>query len=247
VSGAIRLQGVTFSYPAFPRGVGWLMGRARPAVKTFSNLTFAVAQGERVCLMGPNGSGKSTLLRIILGYLSPSEGTSKVFGHDSREGVARRLVGMVHPDERSFYWRLTVRENLVFFGALWGLAPAESARRAAEAAEAVELTAWLDRPFSDLSTGTRQRAAIARALLHDPPVLLMDEPTRSLDPLSASRFREWLLGPACAGKALLVATHNPDEARLLAGRCLVLGRGRLLLDGPPPSDDALPALMGGAP
>lgn len=247
MSDALQLQGVAFSYPAFPQGVGWLMGRARPPVTPFAGVSFAVAPGERVCLMGPNGSGKSTLLRLILGYLPPSEGTSRVLGHDSREGVARRLVGMVHPDERSFYWRLTVRENLAFFGALWGLAPADSARRAAESAEAVELSPWLDRPFSDLSTGTRQRAAIARALLHDPPVLLMDEPTRSLDPLSAARFREWLTGPACAGKALLVATHNPEEARLLAGRCLVLGRGRLLHDGPPPSDAALPSLMGGAP
>jgi ABC-type multidrug transport system ATPase subunit len=247
LSAALQLQGVTFSYPAFPRGVGWLMGRARPAVTPFSELSFAVAQGERVCLMGPNGSGKSTLLRIVLGYLSPSCGTSRVMGYDSRDGVARRLVGMVHPDERSFYWRLTVRENLAFFGALWGLAPEDAARRAVESAEAVELTSWLDRPFSDLSTGTRQRAAIARALLHDPPVLLMDEPTRSLDPLSAARFREWLLGPACTDKTLLVATHNPDEARLLAGRCLVLGRGRLLHDGPPPADADLPDLMGGAP
>jgi ABC-type multidrug transport system ATPase subunit len=246
VSGALRLDGVSFTYPAFPRGIGWLVGRARPSVTPFTGLTFSVARGERVCLMGPNGSGKSTLLRLILGYLPPSAGTSRVLGQDSREGSARRLVGMVHPDERSFYWRLTVRENLAFFGALWGLAPRDAARRAAEAAETVELTPWLDRPFSDLSTGTRQRTAIARALLHDPPVLLMDEPTRSLDPLSSAHFREWLLGPACAGKTLLVATHNPEEARLLAGRCLVLGRGCLLLDGPPPSDADLPALMGGA-
>ncbi len=247
MSEALRLQDVAFSYPAFPRGIGWLMGRARPAVTPFSGITFAVAAGERVCLMGSNGAGKSTLLRIILGYLAPSTGTSAVLGRDSREAGTRRLVGMVHPDERSFYWRLSVRENLAFFGALWGLSPADASRRAAQTAEALELTPWLDRPFSDLSTGTRQRAAIARALLNDPPVLLMDEPTRSLDPPSAVRFREWLRGPACAGKTLLLATHNPDEARHVADRCLVLGGGRILHDGPPPSDADLPALMGGAP
>jgi ABC-2 type transport system ATP-binding protein len=244
LSVALEIRDLAFTYPAFPPGIGWLMGRNRLAVTAFSGLTFSLAEGERACLMGPNGAGKSTLLKVILGLLTPTTGAARVFGVESRDREARRLVGMVYSDERSFYWRLTVRENLTFFGGLWGLSPGRARERAGAAAEAAGLTDWLDRPFSDLSTGTRQKVAIARALLHEPALLIMDEPTRSLDPPSAAHLREWLLGPACAGKTLLVATHNPGEAALLSPRCLVLAGGRLVHDGPSPDECDLPSLMG---
>jgi ABC-type multidrug transport system ATPase subunit len=241
---ALSVRGLSFSYPAFPRGVGWLMGRPRAAVETFTGLTFGIAEGERVCLMGPNGTGKSTLLKIVLGLLAPTAGSAEVFGLDSGRREARRLVGLVHPDERSFYWRLTVRENLAFFGGLWGLPPASARARASASAETAGLQEWLDRPFSALSTGTRQKVAIARALLHEPALLLMDEPTRSLDPPSAAHLWEWLRGPACTGRALLIATHNPAEASALSDRCLVLAGGRLAHDGAPLEGRAVADLMG---
>lgn len=244
---ALVVSGLGFSYPAFPRGIGWLMGRARPTVRAFSGLSFTLAKGERACLMGPNGAGKSTLLKLILGLLEPTEGSASILGTDARQAEARRGVGMVHPDERSFYWRLTVRENLAFFGGLWGLERGQARERARWACETVGLSDWLDRPFSDLSTGTRQKVAIARALLHDPPLLIMDEPTRSLDPPSAAHLHQWLLGPGCAGRTLLVATHNPAEAAELSPRCLVLSGGRLVHDGGVPQGPALSELMEAAP
>lgn len=244
---AIGVRDLSFTFPAFPTGIGWLMGRSRPAVTPFSGLSFSVGQGERACIMGPNGAGKSTLLKILLGLLAPTEGRATLFGLDSRRREARCKVGMVYPDERSFYWRLTVRENLAFFGGLWGLPPPRAHERAEAAAHAAGLDAWLDRSFSDLSTGTRQKVAIARALLHEPGVLIMDEPTRSLDPPSAAHLREWLLGPECQAKTLLIATHNPAEAAQISGRCLVLSAGRLVHDGPPPDERSLARLMGVGP
>jgi len=244
---AIGVRDLSFTFPAFPRGVGWLMGRARPSVALFSGLSFSLGVGERACLMGPNGAGKSTLLKILLGLLAPTEGRATLFGLDSRRREARRKVGMVYPDERSFYWRLTVRENLAFFGGLWGVPPAKARAQAEAAAHAAGLQNWMDRPFSDLSTGTRQKVAIARALLHEPGILIMDEPTRSLDPPSAAHLRDWLLGPECEGKTLLIATHNPAEAAQISDRCLVLSAGRLVHDGRPPDARSLSGLMGTGP
>jgi ABC-type multidrug transport system ATPase subunit len=197
--------------------------------------------------MGPNGAGKSTLLKILLGLLAPTDGEATLFGLDSRRREARRRVGMVYPDERSFYWRLTVLENLAFFGGLWGMPPTRVREQAEAAALAAGLQNWLNRPFSDLSTGTRQKVAIARALLHEPDILIMDEPTRSLDPPSAAHLRDWLLGPACAGRTLLIATHNPDEAAQISDRCLILSGGRLVHDGLPPDALTMASLMGVGP
>ena len=244
---AIAVRNLSFTFPAFPAGIGWLMGRARSAVTPFSGLSFSMAQGERACIMGPNGAGKSTLLKILLGLLAPTEGRATLFGLDSSRREARQKVGMVYPDERSFYWRLTVRENLAFFGGLWGVPPAMAREQAEAAALAAGLQDSLDRPFSDLSTGTRQKVAIARALLHDPGIIIMDEPTRSLDPPSAAHLRAWLLGQKCVGKTLLVATHNPAEAAQISDRCLVLSGGRLVHDGPPPDERVVSDLMVAAP
>lgn len=239
---ALDVSVLRFTYPALPGPLAWLARGASRPTEVLRGVSFALEPGERVCLMGANGAGKTTLLKLILGFLEPLEGEIRLFGRRAdREG--RRRVGYVHPDERSFYWRLTVLQNLEFFGGLWGLERREARFRAGELCEALELGPWLDRPFADLSTGLRQRVAIARALLHRPDVLVMDEPTRSLDPPSAARFRDWLSDDPFRDKAVLLSTHGLDEAQALGGRCLVLAGGRLTWQGGAPDLEALRGLM----
>jgi len=246
MSGAVRLDAVRFTYPVAPAPLRLLMGAGRPAVEVLAGVSFSLAQGERACLMGPNGAGKTTLLKLLLGALVPSGGSIALLGGVPGDGAVRRKVGLAHTDERSFYWRLTVLENLLFFGRLWGMTAADATRRASELAGSLEMEGLLTVPFARLSTGQRQKAVLARALLHRPELVLLDEPTRSLDAHAAARFRALLAGPAFAGRTLLVATHSPAEAAELAPRCLVLGGGLLRHDGPAPSAPALEALLGEA-
>ncbi|MEW5764416.1 MAG: ABC transporter ATP-binding protein [Acidobacteriota bacterium] len=239
---ALEVSGLRFAYPALPGPLAWLSRGPTRTLQVLDGVSFRVDLGEKVCLMGANGAGKSTLLKVVLGFLKPCGGEIRLFGRPAdREG--RRRVGYVHPDERSFYWRLTVLQNLEFFGGLWGLDRREARARAALWAEELELEPWLGRPFADLSTGLRQRTAIARALLHGPDVLVMDEPTRSLDPPSAARFRRWLSEGPLRDKAVLLSTHGLDEAKALGGACLVLAGRRLVWQGGPPDEEALRGLM----
>jgi len=246
VNRALEVSDLRFAYPALPGPLAWLARGPARTLEVLDGVSFSVGLGERACLMGANGAGKTTLLKVILGFLEPGGGEIRLFGRPAdREG--RRRVGYVHPDERSFYWRLTVLQNLEFFGGLWGLDRREARARASEWAEELELGPWLGRPFADLSTGLRQRTAIARALLHRPEVLVMDEPTRSLDPPSAARFREWLSQGPLRDRAVLLSTHGLDEARAMGGRCLVLRGGRLVWQGEAPDEAALRGLMEGSP
>jgi ABC-2 type transport system ATP-binding protein len=145
----------------------------------------------------------------------------------------KRSIGFMTSDERSFYWRLTGRENLEFFGRLYGLSAGEARRVSASLLGIIEMEPLADRPFMGYSTGMKQRLAIARALLHDPPVLCLDEPTRSLDPIAAKHLRRFVLERLSRerGKTVLLATHNLQEAEELCGRLVVLDRGRVLRQG----------------
>ena len=247
MNASVRFEAVRFTYPRPPAPLRLLMGAGRPAVEVLSGLTFSLAPGERACLMGPNGAGKTTLLKLLLGALAPESGTVALLGGRPGDPAVRRKVGLAHADERSFYWRLTVLENLLFFGRLWGMAAPDARRRAAELAGTLEMGDLLDVPFARLSTGQRQKAVLARALLHGPELVLLDEPTRSLDAHAASRFRALLEGPAFDRRTLLVATHDPAEAARVAPRCLVLVGGRIRHDGPAPGAAALEALLEGTP
>jgi len=243
---ALTVRDLRFTYPALWGPLAWLArGPSRP-LPVLKGLSFSLSPGEHVCLMGKNGAGKTTLFKAIQGFLDPSGGEILLEGRPAgRE--ARWRTGFAATDERSFYHRLTVLENLEFFGGLWGLPAKEARVRARETAERLGLTPHLDRPFSDLSTGWRQRAALARALLHRPGLLLLDEPTRSLDAPSAARFRALLREEPLREVTVLLSTHNLEEAREVGSRCLVLAGGRLVLDGPPPAAEGLSALMEGSP
>jgi ABC-2 type transport system ATP-binding protein len=216
-----------------PAGLGQMLrGRLFGApVEALAGVSFTVARGEIACLMGPNGAGKSTLVRILGGLLLPSSGHARVTGIDAGAGTAefRRRVAFVVGDERSFHFRVSGRGNLHYFAALHGLTAAVARRRSGQLLERVGLTAAADRPYREYSRGMRQRLAIARGLLGDPEVLLLDEPTLGLDPLGARDLRAFLRDDIvrAAGRTAIVCSNDPTEARAMADRVLFLAGGRL--------------------
>ena len=200
-------------------------------VEALDSVSFAVAPGEIFGLLGPNGAGKTTLLKILSCLIIQSRGRAVVNGHDTltEEMRVKRSVGFVTSDERSFYWRLSGRENLRFFASLYGLPPAVADRRCKELFDRLELTAKAEHTFMTYSSGMKQRMAVARALLHDPPILFMDEPTRSLDPVAARHLRTLVSDELNRkeGKTILLATHNLAEAEEICSRVAILHRARI--------------------
>ena len=209
--------------------------RRAERITALAGLDMEVRAGEFFGLLGPNGAGKTTLLKILAGLVLPTAGRAKVQGVDVArdDRQVKRSIGFMTSDERSFYWRLTGRENMEFFGRLYGMGAAEARRVSAGLLQVVDMEPQADRPFMGYSTGMKQRLAIARALLHDPPVLCLDEPTRSLDPIAAKHLRRFVLERLNreGGKTVLLATHNLQEAEELCGRLVVLDRGRVLRQG----------------
>ena len=213
--------------------------RARDVTKRFrsvqalAGVSFDVEPGEVVALLGPNGAGKSTLLRILGTTILADSGTVTVAGHDVVEDAAsvRRSLGVMIGDERSHYWRLSGRRNLHFFAALAGMTRREAASQTQQLLEELGLAEAADRRVGEYSSGMRARLSLARALLAAPPLLLFDEPTRTLDPLAAAHFREHISGVAREGRAgVLFATHNLHEAVAISNRILVLSAGRVALE-----------------
>lgn len=202
-------------------------GTSRP-VRALHGVTLRVEPGEILGLVGPNGAGKTTLLRVLATLLPPSEGTARVAGADvvRNASAVRRLIALASGEERGFYWRLSGWENLVFFAGLRGLAPRLARARALETLDLVNLLPMAHEPVASYSTGMRQRLGIARALLGKPRVLLLDEPTRSLDPVASAGVQALVRGLAREGRAtVLLATHSLDEAERVCHRVAVLVQG----------------------
>ncbi len=205
--------------------------RRQPPVWALREIDLTVSRGEILGLLGTNGAGKTTLLKIIATLILPTAGRVSVDGHDvARDGDSvKALIGLVTGEERSFYWRLTGRQNLEFFAAFQGLSPERTRGRIGELGEQLGLDA-LDRHFGVYSAGMRHRLVIARALLHQPRILLFDEPTRSLDPLAAGALRRLIRETLVRelGCTVVLATHNLEEAEELSDRIAVLHEGRLV-------------------
>jgi ABC-type multidrug transport system ATPase subunit len=230
---AIAIESLEKSFP--PTRSGWrtfLQPFEKPTAVALSGLSFEVREGEALALLGANGAGKSTLLRILATLLLPTDGAARVAGYDAvREPKeVRRRLGYHGGTDHGFYARLTGRENLQFFGRLNHLSSAAAKQRIARLAGQFRLEEALDRQVRTLSSGTVQRLSLARALLHRPSVLLLDEPTRSLDAIAAMEFRRFLKKEIVqgAGTSLLFASHTLPEVELLADRIAVVDRGRLL-------------------
>lgn len=205
---------------------GWWPGRPKEVVHALRGLNLVVAPGVVHGVMGPNGSGKSTLLRILATLVTPDGGRAAVDGHDVADSAAavRGVIGFSTGDERSLYWRLTARQNLEFTAALYhDASPAEAVQRALAL---VNLAEHADRPVSGFSQGMARRLGLARALLHQPPILLLDEPTRSLDPESRNEFHDVLRRLRDdTGVTTLFSTHDVAESKAVCDHVSVLRDG----------------------
>jgi ABC-2 type transport system ATP-binding protein len=203
-------------------------------VTAVDGVDLQVRPGELFGLLGPNGAGKTTLIKILCTLIAPTAGSARVAGYPlDHELPIKRAVGLVVSDERSFYWRLSVRNNLEFFAAMVDLSGEEAQTRVDQVLAAVELTGVAGRRFSDLSSGMRQRLAIARSLLHRPRLLFLDEPTRSLDPVAATHLHALIRQLIAEGVTIVLTTHNLVEARSLCDRIAVMHRGKIRACGPP--------------
>lgn len=215
---------------------GWadtfLHPRGASHAQVLQDVTFQVARGELFGLLGPNGAGKTTLFKILSTLITPDRGTAIVAGHDLRRdpSAVREVLTPVIADERSLNWRVSARENLRLYGALQRLRGHLLAERIEEVLASVRLQDTGAKMVGQFSSGMKQRLLIARSLLHRPRVLLLDEPTRSLDPISAREFRallrEEIVGTQ--GCTVLLATHNPEEALAFCDRVAILDRGRVV-------------------
>lgn len=200
-------------------------------VRALDNLTFEIEAGEAVALWGPNGAGKTTALRCLLGVI-PYEGQVKLGEfHSTWQGKAvRRLLGFV-PQEINFHDDMTVQETMHFYARLKKTAVNQPHTEAF--LEKLGLNVYLEKQVGELSGGMKQRLALAIALLADPPVLVLDEPTANLDVRAREQFLSLLAELKTAGKTLIFSSHRPDEVSTLADRVLVLENGRLVADCPP--------------
>lgn len=230
---------ISKTYPVpFLRLKKALKRKFKPPVEALHDVSFEVGEGEIFGLIGPNGAGKTTLTKIIATLIQPTEGQVTVEGFDSvhNDEDVRRNVGLAGAEERSFYWRLTAEQNLLFFARLHGLSNAHAARRIAELLEMLQLEESARKRFAELSTGNKQRLSVARAMLADPPVLLLDEPTRSLDPLAAARMRATIKSLAqdeAKRVTVFLTSHNLVEVEELCDRVAIISRGEIrALDAP---------------
>jgi ABC-2 type transport system ATP-binding protein len=233
---AIEVRDLTKLYPV-PRPLWRLLltERERGAVQALDRVSFTVAPGEVLGLLGPNGAGKTTLINILCTLLTPTSGKVQVGGHDVRTAphLVRKLIGLVTSNERSFYWRLTGRQNLQFFAELYRVPVDKIGRRVDRFLLALNLAEHADRRFDRYSTGIRQRFAIARALLHEPTILFMDEPTKGLDPNASTALlaliRERILPEWTP--TIIVTSHNLAEIEALCDRVAIIDHGKLLRIG----------------
>jgi ABC-2 type transport system ATP-binding protein len=217
----------------FPRSSGYrdlLPFRKRQWVDAVKNVSLEIKEGEFFGMLGPNGAGKTTLIKMLCCLVLPNSGTARIFGHNIVRDTqsVKEMVGLVSAEERSFYWRITGRENLQFYASLYHLFGKPAQKRIDELLELVGLSNEGDIRFQNYSTGMRQKLSIARGLLSEPRVLFVDEPTRSLDPVSAQAVRQFLKERiAGAGKTVILATHNLNEAEQLCDRLAIMDHGHL--------------------
>jgi len=212
-----------------------LSGKKPKRVEALNGVSLSVGPGEVFGLLGPNGAGKTTLIKILATFILPDGGDARICGYDlcNQPQRVRRMIGLVNTSERSFYWRLTGRQNLNFFAALCNLSDSSGKKRVEELLDMVGLNEKADTAFMKYSTGQQQRLALARALLSDPQVLLMDEPTRSLDPVAASELRKLTRKELSGqhGKTILWCTHNLKEAEEVCDRLAIIHKGKVIASG----------------
>jgi len=208
--------------------------RGAPDLTALDAMTFRIAPGESVGYIGANGAGKSTTIKMLTGILAPTSGTARTIGLDPMRGrreLARR-VGVVFGQRSQLWWDLPLRESFDILAAIHRIDPQRAARRIARLVDLLDLGPTLEQPVRSLSLGQRMRAEVAAALLHDPELVILDEPTIGLDVLSKARLREFLIQTRREhGTTLLLTTHDMGDIERLCDRVLVVDHGRLAFDG----------------
>lgn len=210
------------------------LGRVFGTVAAVDGVDFEVAAGEVVGLLGPNGAGKTTTLRMLAGLLRPSSGSAEIGGHDvqSAARAAHGALGFV-TSSAALLPRLSPREFLVYMGRLHGLEETSLGGRVDAAIERFDITPFARLRCGALSTGQKQRVTLARASLHDPAALILDEPSAGLDVLGAQAVVGFVRDAAASGRAVLLSTHDMAEAEYLCHRVLILAGGRIVARGTP--------------
>jgi len=205
--------------------------KSRPVVAV-DDVGFEARDGEITGLLGPNGAGKTTTLRMLYTLMRPESGRVLVDGHDvaSEPEFARRALGVL-PDARGVYKRLTARENIRYFGELHGMAPALIAERTRQLAAALQMEDFLDRQTEGFSQGQRTKTAIARALVHDPKNVILDEPTNGLDVMTTRGLRDFLRHLRGEGRCVIFSSHIMQEVAALCDRIVVIAHGRVVAQG----------------
>ena len=207
-------------------------GGRRTSLTAVDEVSFTARDGEITALLGPNGAGKTTTLRILATLMQPDRGTATVGGIDvTAAPMAVRAQLGVLSDARGLYTRLTARENVAYYADLRGVAPADMARRLREMAQLLDMNDLLDRPTQGFSGGERMKVALARALIHDPQHLILDEPTNGLDVMSTRALRQLLGHLRRRGKCIVFSTHIMQEVEALSDRIVIVAHGRTLAAG----------------
>ncbi|HEX9494449.1 MAG TPA: ABC transporter ATP-binding protein [Candidatus Limnocylindria bacterium] len=238
LSPAVEVTGLTKVFEKGRRTIWQRLRREPDKRETFvavNGIDLRVERGEIFGVLGPNGAGKTTMLRMLATLLEPTSGEARVLGIDvMREPrEVRRRLGAMLSGERSLYWKLTARENLEYFAALYHVPPKEAKARIDAALVAVKLTDRADDYVERYSTGMRQRLALARALLPDPPLVILDEPTVGLDPQAARDLRDRVRELKRQGRTVLLTTHYMEEADQLCDRIAIIDHGEIVaLDTP---------------
>ena len=209
--------------------------RRAKEVEAVRGVSFDVGEGELFGLLGPNGAGKTTTIKMLITLLIPTSGTASVLGFDVVKSAreVRKRIGYVFGGDRGVYERLSGLDNLRYFAELYGVPAREQKRRIAELLDLVGLTGREKERVEGCSRGMRQRLHVARGLLHDPPVLFLDEPTIGLDPVGARELRATIAALAAAGKTVLLTTHYMFEADALCDRIAVIAQGKIVAEGTP--------------
>jgi ABC-2 type transport system ATP-binding protein len=218
---AVELSGLTKDFTVGLRGV---------RLRAVDQLSLTIAPGEIFGLLGPNGSGKSTTIKVVLGLLRPTAGACRVFGVSSERVEARLAVGYL-PEAPNFYRFLSGRELVTFYGRICGLQGATLAARVAEVIAWVGLAEAADRRVGTYSKGMLQRIGLAQALVHDPRLIILDEPTAGVDPVGSAEISELILKLKTPGKTVLITSHLLAQIEDICDRVAILDRGKLILEG----------------